>query len=281
VSAAVLSLGFAFGIGCLLVVQGWRGTGGPLSALSLPSSLNVPRPEPATAAAALGVGIVVLVLTRWPVLAVSAAGAAWWFSNSRSREQHTTIECTDAIATWAEMLRDATGTSRGIEGVLVSTAATAPLPIRDHVVRLARRLSYESIETVLGDLADDLDDPNGDLIVAAFGLAATSGGRDLRVVLDDVAVAARDDARMRRRVEVSREKPRSDMRQVIGTIVLVIALLSLGPSRGYLAPYGTVGGQLVMAVAAGLWIGGFVGMARLARVPPLRRILTRTEAATQ
>ena len=279
----MLAAGFAFGVGVLLVVQGLRGDGSRDSLLKVPMLVDrskVRLPEPGTAALTVGVGVVVLVLTGWPVLAVSAGGAAWWFSNSKAREQSTTIERTDAIAGWAEMLRDATGTSRGIEGVLVTTAATAPLPIRGHVVRFARRLSYEPIETALPDLADDLDDPNGDLIVAAFGLAATSGGRDLRVVLDDVAVAARDDARMRRRIEVSREKPRSDMRQVIGAIVLVIALLSLGPSRGYLAPYGTLGGQLVMALVAGLWIGGFVGMARLARVPPLRRILTRAETGT-
>ena len=104
-------------------------------------------------------------------------------------------------------------------------------------------------------LADDLDDPNGDLIVAALGLAATSGGRDIRSVLDNLAASARSEARMRRRLEVSRQRPRSEMRQVIGIVVLVVGVLSV-TSRSYLAPYSTVGGQLVLAVAAGLWIVG-------------------------
>jgi Flp pilus assembly protein TadB len=269
----------AFGLGLVLIGLGWRAAPPTPSSGRRPwaavNDLSVPHPS--RAASAVGVALVVLVVTHWPVLAVSAAAATWWYLNSRGKDQGTAIERTEAIAAWAEMLADATGTARGIEGVLVSTADTAPLPIRSHVVRFTRRLTYETLEDALPDLADDLDDPNGDLIVAALRLAAASGGRDLRSVLDDVALAARDEARMRRRVEVSRERPRSDMRQVIVAIVVVIVLLILGPSRDYLTPYSSLGGQLVMSVAAAFWIGGLGAMARLARVPPLQRILTRTE----
>ena len=60
---------------------------------------------------------------------------------------------TEALALWAEMLRDAIGTSRGVEGVLVATAATAPLPIRDDVQRMARRLEREPLDSALDGLA--------------------------------------------------------------------------------------------------------------------------------
>jgi len=281
VSAAVVALGMAFGAGLVLIAVGlrprrpaapdrrllargrWRPARWPTAERFLPVAIA---------------GLVTLIVTRWPVLAVAAGVAVWWLSAREHRIRAREIEATEAIATWAEMLRDATGTPRGIEGVLVSTASTAPRPIRQHVTRLAHRVTYEPLELALAELADDLDDPNGDLVVAALELAATSGGRDLRAVLDSLATSARDEARMRRRIEVSRERPRSDMRQVVVIIVAVIVLLSV-IARGYLASYSTVGGQLVLAVAAAFWIGGFAAMARLGRVAPVRRFLTHREPA--
>jgi len=279
VSVTSLGLGFAFGLGLILLVLGiWPGPTSVAASRLRWSRPEIRLPPPSRTALMAGAGLMVLAITGWPVLALSAAAATWWFTNGDIKAHAAAIERTDAIAAWAEMLSDAAGTARGIEGVLRSTASTAPLPIRREVVAFSDRLSYTPLEQALPQLADDLDDPNGDLIAAAFGLAATSGARDLRSVLDDVAHAARDEARMRRRVEVSRERPRSEMRQVIVAIVVVIGLLCLGPSRGYLTPYSSLGGQLVMSVAAAFWIGGLASMARLTRVRPLRRILTRSDA---
>ena len=124
---------------------------------------------------------------------------------------------------WAELLRDATGTARGIEGILVATAADTPEAIRPTVVRFARRLAYEPIEQALPDLAAELDHEVGDLVVTALEIAAAAGGRQIRSVLDDLARAAREQAAALRRQEVARERPRSEMRQVaviaVGTVV--------------------------------------------------------------
>jgi Flp pilus assembly protein TadB len=209
------------------------------------------------------------------VLAVAAAAATWWFTDP-ARGQGSATERSEAIAAWAEMLRDATGTSRGIEGVLVATAQTAPPLIRESVVRFAHRLTYEPLEAALSDLADDLDDPIGDLIVAALTLAASSGGREIRAVLDNLSAAAHDDARMRRRLEVSRQRPRAEMHQVIAVIVCFTLLLIVFV-RDYLRPYGTVGGQLVLALAATFWMGGFARMVRLGHIATVPRMLTRKD----
>jgi hypothetical protein len=227
---------------------------------------------------ALAVAVAVMVVTRWPVLALAAGAAAWWALSRDDHTHHTAIERTEALATWAEMLRDATGTPRGIEGVLVTTASSAPIPIRGIVTRFAERLTYQPLDLALPDLADELDHPLGDQIVASIGLSATSGAREIRAVLDDLAAAARDEARMLRRLEVSRQRPRSDMRQVVAIVAAVIGALSL-VGRDYLQPYSSLGGQLVLTVAGVLWIGGFAWMARLGRIEPPRRFLTSpTEA---
>ena len=69
--------------------------------------------------------LVALVLTRWPVAAIAAGVRRALLSGSRSALGRRTEEAdiAEALTAWAEMLRDATGTPRGIEGVLVATAA--------------------------------------------------------------------------------------------------------------------------------------------------------------
>lgn len=279
-NALAMTLGAGLGLGAMLVAWGlWprSGTAGRPAPPSPPTKRWQP-PDTRQLVLALAVAVAVMVVTRWPVLALAAGAAAWWALSRDDHTHHTAIERTEALATWAEMLRDATGTPRGIEGVLVTTASSAPIPIRGIVTRFAERLTYQPLDLALPDLADELDHPLGDQIVASIGLSATSGAREIRAVLDDLAAAARDEARMLRRLEVSRQRPRSDMRQVVAIVAAVIGALSL-VGRDYLQPYSSLGGQLVLTVAGVLWIGGFAWMARLGRIEPPRRFLTSpTEA---
>ena len=279
-SALALTLGVGLGAGVALIAWGLRRVPREVRPKLHVRRAGTPAhhatPPWGRIALVTGVTLGVLLVSGWPVLAAAAGSAAWWLSMRETQTQDGTIERTEALATWAEMLRDATGTPRGIEGVLVSTAATAPVPIRTIVGRFAERLTYDPLDMALPSLADELNHPLGDQIVASIGLSATSGAREIRAVLDDLASAARDEARMLRRLEVSRERPRSDMRQVIVLVALVIVGLSL-IGRDYLQPYSSVGGQLVLAIAGALWVGGFAWMSRLGRVAPPRRFLTREQ----
>ena len=271
-SAVALALGVGTGLGVLLVAYGLRRLpatprwAGPRRAWSVPHRGQL--------GLAILVSLAVLLVTGWPVLALASGAAVWWLSGREARSQQSAIERTQALATWAEMLRDAAGTPRGIEGVLVVTASSAPAAIRPIVLRFADRLTYEPLEVALSDLADELDHPVGDQIVASISLSATSGAREIRTVLDDLAAAARDEARMLRRLDVSRQRPRSDMRQVVVIVAAVIGGLSL-IGRDYLQPYSSLGGQIVLAIAGAFWVGGFTWMSRLSRVEPPRRFLTK------
>ncbi|MGH9211737.1 MAG: type II secretion system F family protein [Acidimicrobiales bacterium] len=172
------------------------------------------------------------------------------------------------------MLRDAAGTSRGIEGILVATASSAPGPVRAEVRRLARRLEDEPLQDALDGLADDLAHPIGDLVVTALRVATTAGSRRVAVVLGNLAAAAHHEASMRRRVDVARARPRSTMRLVAVIVAAFVTGLALF-AKGYLAPYGTPIGQLVLSLIGFYWTMGFVWMARLGRVPEVARALVR------
>ena len=125
--------GAAVVVGVALVVSGLRpAPGRPPS----PRGRRPHRPAGGTGAARVGwaalAGLVVLVVTRWPVAAIGAAVAVYVLWGRRAGRPRGTvaIERTEAIAMWAELLRDATGTARGIEGILVATAADTPEVIR-------------------------------------------------------------------------------------------------------------------------------------------------------
>lgn len=223
--------------------------------------------------------LLVLVITRWPVAGLAVGTALWFATSPALRQRNQSADLADALTTYAEMLRDATGTPRGIEGVLVATAAGSPLLIRPHVLRLARRLPYESLDTALDGLADDLDHPIGDLVVTALRLSARSGGRHIRAVLDDLSSTAREEAQMHRRVEVARARPRADMRSVLTIMALFVGLLVV-MARDYLEPYRTPLGQVVLLVVCMLWAAAVVAMGRLGRSQPLERFLRRREVTT-
>lgn len=230
-------------------------------------------------AAALGLGLVVLVVTRWPVAAVGGAIAGWVAAGLPPRPQRDVDEArTEAIALWAEMLRDSMGTAHGIEGVLVATAPAAPLAIRAEVQRVADRLRREPLNTVLDDLADDLRHPLGDLVVTALRLTSTAGGGRLRDVLSDLAASAYSEADSHRRVAVARQGPRSALKytaMVIGGIVALLVVFS----RSYLEPYGTLLGQVVLAAVGFYWALGIWWMAKMSRPTPIERFLNPREAS--
>jgi Flp pilus assembly protein TadB len=224
--------------------------------------------------AAVGAGLLVLVLTRWPVAAIGAAVAGWSIAampRRADRERHEAR--TEAVALWTEMLRDSMGTARGVEGVLVATAAAAPVAIRPEIQRMAKRLSSEPLGDVLDDLAADLDHPLGDLVVTALRLTSTTGGRRVREVLADLAAAAYAEAESHRRIAVARQRPRAALKYtalIIGGFVGLLAVFS----RRYLEPYDSAVGQVVLAAVGFYWAAGLWWMHRMGRSNPVPRFLT-------
>jgi Flp pilus assembly protein TadB len=221
--------------------------------------------------AALG-GLTCLVLVRWPV-AVAAGAAGGWLAPSLggrgSRRQGE--ERTEAIAQWCEMLRDAAGTARGIEGILAATAASAPDAIRPEVDRMARRLEDEPLAVALDGLAADLAHPIGDLVVTALRVAATAGSRRIAGVLGNLADAAHHEASMRRRLDVARARPRATLRLVVLIVGAFVAGL-VAFADDYMAPYGSPLGQVVLVLIGVYWGLGFWWMSKLGHVPEVERV---------
>ena len=111
-------------------------------------------------------GLLALVLTRWPVAGVVGAAGAGMRPPCGACGADDTAQRAEAVALWAEILRDGLGTSMEIETVLRTTAPIAPQLIRADVEAATARLAYMPYDDVLDELADKLDASSGDMVVS-------------------------------------------------------------------------------------------------------------------
>jgi tight adherence protein B len=225
---------------------------------------------------ALGVGAAVVVgaITRWPMAAL-LLGLAGFLAPSLlggEAQRRAKLDRVEAVASWAEMLRDTMAGAGGLEQSIIATAGVAPRPIRQEVVRLAARLERERLTPALRTFADELDDPSGDLVVAALILAADKSPKRLGDLLGRLAHAARDEVNMRLRIESGRARTRTSVK-VITVFTTLFALFLVLFNREYLEPYNTMLGQGVLAVIGLCFGSAFFWLSRSFRIDAEERFL--------
>ena len=217
--------------------------------------------------AALGL-VLVTTTTGWPVagLWVGALGFAGPSLLGVSRRRARDVERIEAVATWAEMLRDQAAAGADLVQAVQVSAGHAPPALAQPVARLAIRLRRQSPEEAFHSFALEVADPTADLVAAALTVAFTGQARRVGDVLASLAVSAREQASMRLRVERDRARVRTVARGtaavVIGWTVLVYVI-----SGRFFATYSTFTGQLVLMFVGGLFAVGVLGLARLDRLP--------------
>lgn len=229
---------------------------------------------------AAGVGLA--VMTGWPIGALLAAIAGFLapsLAGGKTQREASRARL-DAIATWTEQLRDVMAAASGIEQAITTTAPLAPPPIRPDVTRLAASLEAgTSMRTALRRFAEALDDPAGDLVVAALTLAAEGSPRQLSDLLSRLAATSRDEVKMRMRVETGRARTRSSVKVVTAvTIGFSFALVILNPT--YVAAYRSFTGQIVLLAVAAFFAAAYWWLARASITRTTGRFLASGSAPT-
>ena len=271
--------GALVGFGVFLVMVGLRGV--EPGASERRASRRLDRVGLRLALALVAGGIMAL-LTRWPVAALLAAvvGTAAPSLVGGGAARRAAIARTEAVAAWTEMLRDTMAASAGIEQAIVVSAPVAPPPIRAEVRLLAARLERQRLAPALAGFAATLADPTADLVVSALVLASRRQARRLGELLGTLAEAAREQANMRLRVDAGRARTRTAVRVITAT-TLAFALGLVALNRGYLAPYDSVVGQLVLLVVGACFAAALWWLAAMARVAAPERFLSPAEEGDQ
>lgn len=275
-SALAALLGVGTGLGVWLLIRGWRAHPGALGRISLRQRVNLAdRGFLLRLLGSIGAGAFVGAVTGWVVGAVLAAVAAWTLPRvlGPDRENTARIARFEAVASWAEMLRDTLSAAAGLEQAILVTAPLTPDAIRGPVTAAADRLrGGQRLAPVLRRLAEELADPTADLVVSALVLAAEQRARDLGELLGTLAAAAREHAALRMNIAAGRAQARSEVRITVGvTLAFALGLLLL--DRRYLVAYNTAAGQLVLLVVGALFAAGFALTARIARISEPARFL--------
>jgi Flp pilus assembly protein TadB len=222
---------------------------------------------------ALAAGLLVLAVTRWPVAGL-AAGLAVIFlprvlGNSTQRQRTAKLE---GLEQWTRRLGDMLTASRGLEEAIEASARSAPAAIAGPVTALAARLNARTgPEAALRAFAAEIDDPAGDRIAAALIIATGHRGGGVRDVLNALATMIARDVAARREIEAERAQHRTTLRWIVifvGAFTIFAVL-----NRAYSSPYGTLPGEVVLALVTALYAAGLGWLYRLGAMSTPGRFL--------
>lgn len=255
-------------------------SGRTASAASTPSaSRRIPLRQGGTwlrAGGAVGAGAVVGLVTGWPVGALLAAAAGWWMPPLLGPDtaHRAEADLAEALASWAEQLRDMITGASGLHQAITATVPVAPVPIRDEVAALEARLrAGQPMDQAAAAFAGQVDSDLADLIAITLAMGASRQSGDVAGALSRLAEAARDRATTVARVSASRARVRSSVRIIAAaTTFMLVGMAAFNPA--FLEPLGAFSGQLVLAAVGGLWAASFFWLARLASPPKQPRPFT-------
>lgn len=239
--------------------------------------LHVGRGTAIRAAAGTACGLLIAVLTGWPIAGLFTLAGIVVLPGllAGGADAKTQIAKIEAIGTWTESLRDNLAAAAGVEQAIIAAAVAPPAAIADDIQALADTLRHRRrpLADGLADLQRRLADPIADLVIVQLLVASDAPTGRLAQTLSQIAAVARSHVTLRLDVEADRAPVRTELRLVVAlTIALVGGLRILRPA--FLAPYGTVTGQLILTVVGLLFAAGLAIMAALSRDTHAPRVMT-------
>jgi len=275
-------LGGGVAVGLSLLVAGFRGYSLGFSSSPIWSAA-LGRIDPRRLSgqgrrvAACGVAAAVVTLwTGWLAMAPIMFAASWCLPKilGPDRQSKVVIEASEAVATFAEMLRDTLSAAAGLQQTLLAVCPLAPAPIAEPCRRLADDIqSGTPLPKAIAAWADEIADQDADTVAASLIIATKQQSGNTAAMLSSIADTARDYAAIRRRAMAAQAKTRTSGRIVIGTVLTLTAVL-VAADRGFMRAYDSGTGQLVLVVVAVLFSVALRWMDRLMHPAPAPRILT-------
>ena len=218
-------------------------------------------------------GIVAAGFSGWPLLALAVPALGFVVPYLLGRPDHRELELLEALDRWVRSLAAILPTGRSISDALRVSVRQAPGmlagPLQLAVARLNDRWT---LPQALAAMADELDSPDSDAVLAALTLSANRGGTGAQATLTALAEAIQERLKALREIDAERAKPRIVVRQVtMVTLVVLVGAFLLG--GGFFDPYGTPVGQLILTVLVAAYLGSLLFLRRLTLPRARQRIL--------
>ncbi|MEL4504769.1 type II secretion system F family protein [Luteococcus sp. H138] len=227
----------------------------------------------------LAAAMVCFTLTGWPVLLVAIPLLAIGLPALLAEPHNRDVDVLEALDRWVRSLGASLPTGKSVTDAIRATAAQAPERIRGPVQVMVARLDARwSTREALLALADDLDSPDADAVLASLILAAERGGIGATAILTELADTIQTRLRALREIEAERAKPRVVVRQVtLISLLSVAAALLLRPS--FFLAYRSPIGQVMMLLQILGYAGSLLVMRRITVPRRRERIIRRRPPA--
>jgi Flp pilus assembly protein TadB len=224
-------------------------------------------------AVSLLTGVAVAASSGWLIALVVIPALALGLPYLLTMPTPRDVALLEALDRWVRSLSATLATGRSITDALRISRRTAPPMLAEEVATLVARLNnrWDTREALMR-MADALDSPDADGVLAALILASNRGTNGASVTLQALADSLQATLQGRRAIEVERSKPYVVVRQVT-VISLGTLLVAFAVSPEFFAPYRTPVGQLVLSILLTAYVGSLLLMRRKAQQRERPRIL--------
>ena len=278
--------GAMVGFGLWLVLLGLRGKAVVRKAetfkdgggLSIGGGFSIGGALPKKILIGIVAGSFVYLVTAWVAAALLAAGAVSVFWGRLKSQGSSLADKGDAIASWIEMLYTTIAAGGGFEKAIAASARSAPAVIRREVERLAARVEVVPLPEALAAFAREVAHPACDKVATALTLASARGAQNLVGLLRSQAASVRQEVQLLRSQQAGRAKFLTSARIVLGA-TLAVALGIYLFDDGYLKPYGSPFGQVMLCLVGAGFMGGYGLLIRMGKAKPPARYFEMTDAS--
>lgn len=278
--------GAVIGFGLWLVLLGLRGKAVVRKAetfkggggLSIGGGFSIGGAWPKKMLIGIVAGSFVYLVTAWVAAALLAAGAVSVFWGRLKSQGSSLADKGDAIASWIEMLYTTIAAGGGFEKAIAASARSAPAVVRREVERLAARVEVVPLPEALAAFAREVAHPACDKVATALTLASARGAQNLVGLLRSQAASVRQEVQLLRSQQAGRAKFLTSARIVLGA-TLAVALGIYLFDDGYLEPYGSPFGQVMLCLVGAGFMGGYGLLIRMGKAKPPARYFEMTDAS--
>ncbi len=221
---------------------------------------------------ALTGGFIAYGVWGWPVMILAGIGAGgigplWFFIRQTTKQRLAFAEdLASAIDTLRTLLQFG---GVGLTGAIAALAERGPQRLRTEFRTIYEDASLYGLEQALKLSQSRLADPQFDLVALALITADRAGSR-VGGVLDNLSRTIRANLSITRQIQAEQVKQVLSARLVSLVPLGIITLLKLSGSD-YTATFDTGLGQIVLIVALGLMLAGYIMMRALSGLPHERR----------
>lgn len=218
-------------------------------------------------ASAVAAGILSYLLLGLVVPAVVIASLGWAAAASyhRWRDVRRATLMAAALLTASDLLGQLLPAGHSTRQALVVMAESGPVELRFEVRRILDRLDKVSLEDALTEAQMRIRQPLFTLIASALIVGNRSGGR-LAPLLQELSRAAHQIDAVQGQLRAEQAQGRLGALVIaLMPLALLVVLHVVNPQ--YLAPYSTLGGQLLLGALIAMIVVGYVWMLRILRLP--------------